>query len=249
MNFKNYILLISFLSILIFSCQNQSKDEVVTKEDKIIINENIKKNRWIPNDGVYKFNSLEADILAKKIYTFFDKYDINSSKEEKQKIENWLNKKVFSNTKENYDLLEWYIDDDDLCQNVNLISKNFLKNSIDTVYSRVCNSVLQEGVSLKSEWVLEIEDRYIMWLSFCPNIKQELGIAYERQIIKLEEDIEDFSTITTKYESDITIYIHIELYDKNKEINDSIITDKGIVFTRLYDDYQSILEKSKKSVK
>lgn len=243
MKSKNYILLISFLSILIFSCQNQSKDKTVTSKKKIIINENIKKNCWMPPDGVYKFNNLEADILSKKIYIFFDKYDINTSKEEKQKIEKWLNEEVFGNIKqkENSNLLEWYIDDDDLCRNVRLISENLLKNSIDTVYSRVCNSVFQKGISLSSEWTLEIDNRY-MWLSFCPNIKQELGIAYEHQIIKFGDNIDDFSNIITKYDSDITIYIHIELYDKNTEINDSIITDKGHVFTRLYDDYQNMLE-------
>lgn len=234
MNFKIYITLITFLSMIILSCQNQ-------KKEKIIINEDIKKDCFIPSDGVYKFDNLEADTLAKYIYSCFNKYNVNTDKEGEQQIENWLNDEVFSNKRGVSNVVEWYIDDDDLCHDVRLINENYLNKSIDTVYSRVCNSILQKHISLKSEWVLDMKDR-VLWLSFCPNIIQKLGVAYEHEVIQNGNEINSMPNLTTKYFSDITVYLHVEVYDKNKEISDSIITDKGRVFTRIYDDYQNMLK-------
>ncbi|WP_338763485.1 hypothetical protein WAF17_19715 [Bernardetia sp. ABR2-2B] len=230
-NFCSKIHLIFFICLLTFtlSCQFSQEKKKGKKTEKNIIDKK-SDDCFSPNDGVYKFQHLEGDTLVQKIYQFYETYNIAITEQEKTKIKEWLNNEVFSNKKP-LGALEWYIDDDELCRNIKVVSYDATGVVIDTTYSRVCNSILETGISNQNAWLLEIDETLLI-LSYCNNINKKLNRAYNHAVIEDNKGLYNAYQVTTKYSSEIVVYLKLE--NPNVNITDIIATDSGFVFTKIY---------------
>ncbi len=186
---------------------------------------------FTPNDIIIKFATFKPSILYDEILAFYRENKIELSKADNLIIKKWVSDEVFNpNSDEN--ILEWNLDDDDFCKVRRTIFRNKDGIPLDTVSVKICNSIINEGVTVSGFWLQRTYQGGVLTISCCSKIRKTLDRVGYYSIVKSPTGLEyGISGDKLKHMGVTEVYFHYQ-YDWT-EITKKIFTDETFLYSEL----------------
>lgn len=189
------------------------------------------KDCFEPHDIIIKFATFRPNILYDEILAFYRENKIELSKADNLIIKKWISDEVF-NPNSNENILEWNLDDDDFCKVQRTVFSNKDGVPLDTVSVKICNSILNEGVTVGAHWTQRTYQDGELIVRCCSKIRKTLNrVAYYSIIKKPTGPEYGISHDKLKHVGVTEVYFHYQ--SKGTEIIKKIFTDEAFLYSGL----------------
>ena len=219
---------LALLLLMISSCKE--KERPIKRENNEEANQ-----CFSPSDAIYKFAELNRKMLSDRIMDFFVNNHLPLDINEKQEIIQWVSNRIL-NTKDttNKVIKEWNLDDEDFCSVRNTTIMNPKNKVIDSESIKVCNSILNEDVSLGNDWYLSLKQKKAtLSVVYCSKIVKTIKRVGYYEILEKNDKLEyALKNYRLKHTVETDIYLYYE--NESDTIRKKIITTPAFLYSDLH---------------
>ena len=200
-----------------------------------------------PPDGIIKFKTINENGFGKIVIDFLDKKGVEINQENSDAINDWCKNKIFGllNSKQ-----EWQLYDKEFCETE---ITQLLNDKDDILFNSqvwICNSYLNDDSSVGGNWWLYLDD-YELNIMTCNQIEEQVGFVPYYEVTKKDNGEYELSLKRDmmKYYVSTNLMIECKNADESILIRDTLIKDKGILYSGFINSLKKETEKIPKKEK
>jgi hypothetical protein len=209
---------------LILACNTNKQRTIIGKSPN---------NCTSPSDAIIKFQKSNEMDVVNAIIRYATSRDIEFENSEEEEIENWINNSVFSSKRGDAQIVEWNINDEDICfiQQVTVGKASDSSKIGKSVEIKICNTVLTKDLSAGNTWTFDSKN-FSITLQYCFDVLEHVKRVGYYEVREENGRFErSLKTDLQKYYTSVNV--HLQFYDKrsNTELTKFILTDNGFLYT------------------